>query len=232
MVALDHRGHGRGIRSWRRVPPRGLRRRRRRPARRARPRAGHPRRLLDGRPDRPAPVAPPPRPRRRPGAVRHRRPASATGGSDRALQGVVTGLSLAVRAAPELDAQAGHRAAGRRPLRRPRRSAAGPASRPGCNDLRTDHRGRPRHRPLLVARAGSAASTCPPRVVLTELRPDRCRRPASSAWPTPSPARRCIPVDGDHDVCAIDPDDVRPGPARRLHRRRRPRPSAVDRHAG
>ena len=36
VLALDHRGHGRGIRSRRAVPARGLRRRRRRPGRRAR----------------------------------------------------------------------------------------------------------------------------------------------------------------------------------------------------
>ena len=68
VVALDHRGHGRGIRTPQAVPPRGLRRRRRRRVRRARHRAVHPRRLLDGRPDRPAALAPPP-PSASPGLV-------------------------------------------------------------------------------------------------------------------------------------------------------------------
>ena len=71
VVALDHRGHGRGLQFGRSVPARRLCRRRRRPRRRARPRPSHRRRLLDGRTDRPTAVAASPRRRRRPRAVRH-----------------------------------------------------------------------------------------------------------------------------------------------------------------
>ena len=53
------------------IPPGRLRRRRRRPRGRGRRRPIHLRRLLHGRAHRPAHLAPPPRSRRRPGAVRH-----------------------------------------------------------------------------------------------------------------------------------------------------------------
>ena len=65
VVAIDHRGHGRGHPVAPAVPARGLRRRRGGPGRRARHRPLRAGRLLDGRPGRPAHLAPPPRPGQR-----------------------------------------------------------------------------------------------------------------------------------------------------------------------
>ena len=71
VVAIDHRGHGRGIRSRKAFRLEDCADDAAALCDAARHRAGDRRRLLDGRHDRPAAVEAPSEPRARPGAVRH-----------------------------------------------------------------------------------------------------------------------------------------------------------------
>ena len=110
VLAVDHRGHGRGIRTRRAVHAQGLRRRRRGAARPPEGPARAGGRLLDGRPDRVAARARPPAARRRPRARRHR------DGLERpAHEGVLAhdgALRLALGLAPEKLWQRGLKAGG------------------------------------------------------------------------------------------------------------------------
>ena len=196
-VALDHRGHGRGIRTPAPLPPGRLRRRRRRARRRARHRPGHRRRLLDGRPDRPAALAPPPRQGRRPRAVRDDRPLRVrhprgTGLARRHARRwprmarltpdvVLQTLSRRVLSAPR----------GRRPARRVGRGTRSPAATRARCSRRATAIGRFDARPWI------GAIDVPTAVVLTErdnvVAPGRQRRLAAAI-----PGAEVFPVAGDH----------------------------------
>ena len=93
------------------VPPRGLRRRRRRRLRRARHRAVHPGRLLDGRPDRPAHLAPPPRACRADSCCAPRAATSSTSREERLGFLGLSGLAAARPAHPGAGAPLAHRPA-------------------------------------------------------------------------------------------------------------------------
>ena len=125
-------------------------------------------------------------------------------GSDRALQGVVTGLSLAARAAPSwMHKRVTERLVANRYDTSPLGCWARDQSR--LNDLRTmieaGHAVGLLRRPLVDRRHRRAhrrrddRATTPP-----------CPPPASRPWPTPSPARWWCRCSGGHDVCAVDPE--------------------------
>ena len=184
MVALDHRGHGRGIRSgarsgWRTAPttwPRW-------PTCSAST-ASSPVGYSMGGPVAMLAVAAPPRARRRPGAVRHgpqlQRHAARSGWvpvADRPGHGVrgsagagpdagsATSSWPAGPPVRAVGARAGHAATTGRPCSRPARA-----------------------RSVLVARLDRSTSTCPTAVIVTDPRPRRARPAASCAWPSRSPA--------------------------------------------
>ena len=154
VLAVDHRGHGRGIRTRRAVHAQGLRRRRRRAARAAQGPAGAGGRLQHGRPDRLDPRPRPPEARRRPRPRRHgarlEHPAHegvlAHDGGAAARARPRTREGLAARAQsrrlPRLaDHHVGRRGAQPRQLGRPRRG------RPRARPLRRDHLDRRPRRP-------------------------------------------------------------------------------------
>ena len=123
-------------------------------------------------------------------------------GSDRALQGVVTGLSLAVRAAPSwMHKRVTERLVVGRYDSSPLGCWAREQSR--LNDLRT------------IIEAGHAVGSydarswlggidVPTAIVMTSY--DTTVPPARQQFMADTiPGARVVPVDGGHDVCAVDP---------------------------
>ena len=123
-------------------------------------------------------------------------------GSDRALQGVVTGLSLAVRAAPSwMHKRVTERLVVGRYDSSPLGCWAREQSR--FNDLRT------------IIEAGHAVGSydarswlggidVPTAIVMTSY--DTTVPPARQQFMADTiPGARVVPVDGGHDVCAVDP---------------------------
>ena len=198
VLAIDHRGHGRGLRAPAAVPARRLRRRRRRTVRGARHPARHPGRLLDGRPHRAAHLAPPPPARRRARALRHGPvlPHRRTAGR-RVLDAAGVRQRGAVHARPGATGR-GRPAARTAARPRPVRALGGARRSPGA--IRQPSPAPARRSAASTHDRGSGRSTsrwrwCAP----PETR--SCPPPARASSPPASRVRCVINIAADHAAC-------------------------------